>query len=302
MAGIRGENEGDETVLDHLCGYAGSRPVRVGNAAFTQTQWDTYGHVLDAALSYHEMTGALGAEEWGALRGYVETMADAWREADHGIWEVRGPKRHFVNSKVMAWVCLDRGIRLAELLADDDAPVHRWRRAADELRQQVLERGFDSRRNAFVMAYDWPVLDASLLRIPLVGFLPGDDPRVVGTIDAVRTHLAADDVLVHRYDSGEVDDGLPGKEGAFLLCSFELVSVLVLAGRTDEAAARFHRLCRRSGPLGLFSEEAAPDGTALGNYPQAFTHLALIEAAVNLDAAGSSEELHRWAAGPDGRD
>ncbi|MDG4795837.1 glycoside hydrolase family 15 protein [Micromonospora sp. WMMD1082] len=283
----------EERELPHLDGYAGSRPVRIGNEAAEQVQFDTYGHVLDAALAYHQLTGELTDEQWALLRRHVEVMAERWQEPDHGIWEVRGPRRHYVNAKVMTWVCLDRGIRLAELLDDRSAKIERWRAARDAVHAEVLDRGFDAQVGSFVMAYDSTELDASLLRIPLVGFLPGDDPRMQATIDRLREQLEIGPGLVRRYVA---DDGLPGEEGAFLLCSFELVSALVLAGRRDEARKVFDQLLGYAGPLGLYAEQLAADGTALGNYPQAFTHLALIEAALNLDGAGDREALHAWAA------
>lgn len=301
MVGIRGTRI-DERVLEHLDGYAGSRPVRIGNEAFDQVQLDTYGHVLDAALAYQELTGDLRPDQWAELRRHVDTVAGRWREPDHGIWEIRGPCRDYVNSKVMSWVCLDRGIRLAELLDDGDAPVDHWRQSRDEVHADVLDRGFDAGLGSFVQAYESTALDASLLRIPLVGFLPGDDVRVVATVERIRQRLGVGPALVKRYDTDEVNDGLSGGEGAFLLCSFELVSALALSGRRDEAERVFHWLCRHAGPLGLFAEQMAADGTALGNYPQAFTHLALIEAALNLDAAEDREALHAWAERASSRD
>lgn len=291
LTSIRGASS-QERVLPHLDGYAGARPVRIGNAAAGQVQLDTYGHVLDAALVYQQLTGELTGEQWAVLCRQVDTMADRWREPDHGVWEIRGPRRHYVNSKVLAWVCLDRGIRLAALLDDPTAPVARWRRARAEVHADVLDRGYDEDVGSFVLAYGSTALDASLLRVPLVGFLPGDDPRVVSTIDQIQRRLAVGPGLLRRYD---VDDGLPGQEGAFLLCSFELVSALVLAGRREEAGRLFTRLCRLAGPLGLYAEQLAADGTALGNYPQAFSHLALIEAAMNLDGAADRDALHAWA-------
>jgi alpha,alpha-trehalase len=300
VVGINGEHESEETELRHLAGYHDSRPVRIGNDAFSQLQLDTYGHLLDAALAYQQLTGSLQDDEWRLLRRYVDRAAERWREPDHGIWEIRGPRRHYVNSKVMAWVCLDRGTRLARLLDDRDAPVRRWEQTADEVRREVLTHGYDADRGAFVLAYGSPALDASLLRIPMVGFLPGDDPRVTSTIDRIATELTvAGTPLVYRYDHRRVDDGLSGGEAAFLLCSFELVSALVLAGRQEQARQAYDWLCERAGPLGLFAEQMDAHGRALGNYPQALTHLGLIEAAVNLDAAeaaGATEALHSWAA------
>ncbi|GIJ76132.1 Glucoamylase (glucan-1,4-alpha-glucosidase), GH15 family [Micromonospora phaseoli] len=291
LVGIHGRT-GQERELPHLAGYADSQPVRIGNEAAEQVQFDTYGHILDAALAYQQLTGELTKAQWALLRRHVDVMADRWHEPDHGIWEVRGPRQHYVNAKVMTWVCLDRGIRLAELLDDRTAEVDRWRAARDAVHAEVLERGFDPQVGSFVMTYGSTELDASLLRIPLVGFLPGDDPRMLATIDRVREELEVGPGLLRRY---RADDGLPGEEGAFLLCSFELVSALVLAGRREEARTVFDQLSRYAGPLGLYSEQLAPDGTALGNYPQAFTHLALIEAALNLDDAGDRDALHAWA-------
>ncbi len=296
MSGIGGEQDGAEQTLDHLEGYAGSRPVRVGNEAFEQVQLDTYGHVLDAAFVYEQLTGALTDDHWSVLRRLVDLAADRWREPDHGIWEVRVEKRHHTYSKMMAWVCLDRGIRLAELREGDEAPRRRWRETRDEIFEDVLERGYDRERGAFVQVYGRKALDAALLHALLFGFLPRNDERVTSTIDRIAEELGAGEALVYRYDSREVDDGLEGPEGAFLMCSFDLVSALVLAGRVEEAGQRFERLLEYAGPLGLFSEEASPEGEALGNYPQAFTHLALIQAAMNLDDAGDREALHAWAA------
>jgi alpha,alpha-trehalase len=287
MAGLRGEQSGTESELEHLDGYAGSRPVRVGNEAFEQIQYDTYGHVLDAAHVHHQLTGELSADDWPPLRRLVEVIARDWREPDHGLWEMREQKRQYTNSKVLSWVALDRGIELAQQLGDDTAPLDDWRRARDEIHADVCESGWSDEVGAFTMTYGDPALDASLLRIPVVGFLPGDDPRVVATIDRIAERLGTGPALVHRYDTDEVDDGLDGGEGSFLLSSFELVSALVLAGRVEEAQDRFEWLCSRASPLGLYSEEMAGDGAFLGNLPQAFTHLALVEAAVNL--AGADE-------------
>ncbi|MCW3816370.1 glycoside hydrolase family 15 protein [Micromonospora sp. DR5-3] len=291
LVGIRGVTTGEQ-VLPHLSGYAGSAPVRIGNGAADQVQFDTYGHVLDAALAYQQLTGELTADQWRLLRRHVDAMADRWREPDHGVWEIRGPRRHYVNGKVMTWVCLDRGIRLAELFGDRGAPVRRWQTVREALHAEVCERGYDRELGSFVMAYGSREVDAALLRIPVVGFLPGDDPRVIGTLDRIQVQLAVAPALVRRYT---VDDGLPGEEGGFLLCCFELVSALVLAGRRDEARRVFDRLRGYAGPLGLYAEQLAADGTALGNYPQAFTHLALIEAALNLDGAADRDALHSWA-------
>jgi alpha,alpha-trehalase len=294
MAGLRGEQAGEEVPLEHLAGYAGSRPVRVGNEAFEQLQVDTYGHVLDAVHTFALLTGGLDAADRPAVRDVVDACCRLWRRPDAGLWEMRGAPRHYVNSKVMAWVCLDRGVRLAEEHGLD-GDVDTWRSERAAVHAEVLERGYDREVGAFVLAYGGPELDASLLRVPLVGFLPGDDPRVVSTLDRVAERLGDGAALVHRYDTDEVDDGVAGGEGAFLMSSFELVRGLVLAGRVGEAQRRFDWLVQHVGPLGLYSEQMAPDGTALGNYPQAFTHLGLIEAALTLQDADDPGTLQAWA-------
>ncbi|OQS17135.1 hypothetical protein B0T36_00470 [Nocardia donostiensis] len=299
MAGIGGELDSKEQILNHLEGYASSSPVRIGNEAFGQVQFECYGHVLDAAYVYYQLTGTMSEETWPILCRLVETICAHWQEPDHGIWEMRGEKRHNTYSKMMAWVCVDRGVRLASELAGGaevgEAELADWRKTRDEIKRDVLAHGYDEERGAFVQEYGGKALDASLLHASLFGFLPGDDPRVVSTIDRVAEELADGDALIHRYDLGQVDDGVDGPEGAFLLCSFDLVSALVLAGRAEEAKYRFDRLLEYAGPLGLFSEEATFHGEALGNYPQAFAHLALIQAAMNLDAAGDEDALHAWA-------
>jgi alpha,alpha-trehalase len=301
-----------EEELDHLTGYAGSRPVRFGNEAHDQLQWDTYGHVLDAAAVHHRLTGSLEEKHWAVLRGLVDDACDVWRRPDHGLWEVRGQTRRHTYSALMVWVCLDRGLRLAEDLADETADVDRWRRERAQVREAVLTHGYDEEVGAFVQSFGSRMLDASLLRVPLMGFLPGDDPRVLSTLDRVVERLGVGDALLRRYDPDETDDGLDGSEGAFLLCSYDLVSALVLAGRQAEAERRFRLLTDLVGPFGLLTEEMAADGTPLGNYPQAFSHLAQVEAALNIDAArrdayrqgrtapppsgpGRGEALHAWA-------
>ncbi|GAA2856501.1 glycoside hydrolase family 15 protein [Nonomuraea rubra] len=194
-------------------------------------------------------------------------------------------------------MCFDRAVRLAELTGEDGLPLDEWRAERDAVREDLLAHGYSQDADAFVQSYGSTAADASLLRVPLVGFLDGRDPRVLGTLDHVQSRLGEGGALLHRYDPEGTADGVDGPEGAFLLCSFEMVSALVLAGRTAEARDRFETLCARAEPLGLFAEEMAPDdGSMLGNYPQAFTHLALIEAALNLDASGTTDELHDWAA------
>lgn len=294
LIGIGGELEAPERALDHLEGYACSRPVRIGNAAQGQLQLDTYGELLDAAWLYQRMTGNVGERHWALLRDLVDYAVRNWRRPDNGIWEVRGPPQHFTHSKLMSWVALDRGIRLAGELSHD-ADARHWAPVRDEIASDVLARGYDARLGAFVQAYGSKALDASALRFSHVGFLAGDDPRMLTTIDRVRERLEVDG-LVYRYRTDETDDGLAGSEGAFGICSFWLVSSLALAGRTDEAEELLGRLLGRANDLGLYAEQLTPDGQLLGNFPQAFTHLSLIQAVANCDAARcGGERLRAWA-------
>lgn len=295
MLAIDSAHELCERSLDHLEGYGCSAPVRVGNGAHDQLQLDTYGGVLGAALIYQQRTAALSRDHWALLRSLVEFTVTHWREPDNGIWEVRSERRHFTHSKVMAWVCVDRGIQLARLMEIPDAPLGQWRQVREAIRADVLEHGYDAARGAFVRSYGEIALDASALRFPLVEFIAGDDPRMTSTIDRIICELETSDGLVHRYDQQRVDDGLAGGEGAFAICSFWLVSALVRAGRQEEAERRFASLCKRASPLGLYAEELSPDGM-LGNFPQAFTHLALIQAAADLQA-GRESRLPRPAEG-----
>ncbi|WP_016908710.1 glycoside hydrolase family 15 protein [Streptomyces xiaopingdaonensis] len=299
MLDIDGSTESSEHASEHLDGYLASRPVRYGNEAFRQHQLDTYGQVLDAALVHQQVTGTEGQgldeAELGALFAVVDRVCRVRHGPDDGIWEVRNLPRNWTSSRLYAWVCLDRGIRLAELAEDGRPQIGNWRAEREALRREILTHGYDEERGAFVQSYGSRNLDASLLHVSLVGFLEGTDPRVVSTIDRIDEELGEDGWLVHRYDPQATDDGLNGPEGGFLLCSFDMVSALVLAGRRDEARRRFEALCSRRGRFGLFSEEMTAAGQMLGNYPQAFTHLGLIEAAMNLDAADDSEALHAWA-------
>lgn len=295
MLGIAGEHGIDEEELDHLEGYACSRPARIGNGAHDQLQLDTYGGVLGAALVYQQLTGSLASEYWPLLRQMAGFTCNHWQEPDNGIWEVRSERRHFTHSKVMSWMCVDRAIQVAELIGVEDAPLESWRATRDTMRAEILERGYDTERRAFVQSYGSKALDASALRFPLVGFLPADDPRMTSTIDRIIEELESEDGLVHRYRHDHVDDGLAGREGAFAICGFWLVSALVRAGRVEEAERRFAALCERASPLGLYAEELAPGGGMLGNFPQAFTHLALIQAAADLSAAADPETLRAWA-------
>ncbi len=287
MYGPAGERRLTEFELPWLDGYAGSKPVRVGNGASEQFQLDVYGEVLD--VLYQARRRGLEADDaaWALVRHLLEELESRWHEPDEGIWEVRGPRRHFTHSKVMAWVAFDRGLRLVEEF-ERKGPAARWRRARDEIQAEVLERGFDEELGSFVQSYGSKRLDASLLTIPLVGFLPPDDPRVAGTLEAVRRELLHDGFVrryLHDEDAGEVD-GLPPGEGAFFLCSFWFVDNLVLLGRMEEAVEMFERLLTLRNELGLLSEEYDPGERRLvGNFPQAFSHIGLINTAMLLEDA-----------------
>lgn len=296
MYGIRGERDLTESTLDHLSGYRNSRPVRVGNGAYTQRQHDIYGEVLDTAYlffvvwrgseKYPGHEDELRGHMWDHLRGMADRVVEEWREPDAGIWEVRGGDQHFVYSKLLCWVALHRAVRIAETF-DLDGDLETWKRTRDEIRRTVLERGYNEELGAFTQALDSDVLDASVLLMPMVHFIRGDDPRMLSTIDRIQEHLMHNG-MVYRYLTEETDDGLPGGEGAFTLCSFWMVDNLVFAGRVGEARDLFSNLIGHSNDLGLYSEEIDPrTGEFLGNFPQAFTHMALINAAVNLDKAES---------------
>ena len=285
MYGVAGERRLTELTLDWLPGYEGSRPVRVGNAASKQFQIDVYGEVLDALHQgrVHELE--VSKEAWSLQRALLRHLETAWKEPDEGIWEVRGPRRHFTHSKVMAWVAFDRGVQAVERFGRSGA-VDRWREVRAEIHAEVCERGFDEELNSFTQFYGSKRLDASLLMIPLVGFLPADDPRMVGTVAAIERDLVHDG-LVYRYapdEEGRAVDGLAPGEGAFLPCTFWLVDNLALQGRQDEAEALFRRLLDLRNDVGLLAEEWDPAARRqLGNYPQAFTHVALVNSAFNLD-------------------
>jgi GH15 family glucan-1,4-alpha-glucosidase len=289
MYGIAGERDLPERVLPWLPGYEDSAPVRVGNAAAGQFQLDVYGEVI-ATLHLAHTAGLARDEHISALLlrllGQVE---ERWREPDEGIWEVRGPRRHFVHSKVMAWVAVDRAVRLIES-GDVNAPggVARWRALREEIHREVCERGFDAERNTFTQSYGSRELDAALLLIPQCGFLPPDDKRVIGTIEAVQRELSTPGGFVLRYRTQGADtalDGLPGDEGAFLACSFWLADGLAMIGRTAEAEALFGRLLELRNDVGLLAEEWDPRRRRqIGNFPQAFSHVPLIDTALRLHA------------------
>ncbi len=272
-----------EQVLDQLEGYRGSRPVRIGNAAADQAQLDIYGALMDAVLLYNDHGTPISYDLWVDLRRMLDWVCDHWREPDQGIWEMRGPPRDFVHSKMMCWVAMDRGIRLAEKRGFPGS-VDRWRMARDTIYEEIMAKGWNPKRQAFVQAFGSEALDASALLMPLVLFMSPTDPRVLKTIAAIQKELASDH-LVLRYRLRDSPDGLKGEEGTFSLCSFWLVQALTRAGRLEEARILFERMLGYANSLGLYAEEIGRRGEALGNFPQAFTHLGLIAAAVNLDRA-----------------
>jgi GH15 family glucan-1,4-alpha-glucosidase len=293
MYGIDGRSELTEEELPHLEGYRGSRPVRVGNAAFSQLQLDIYGELMDSVYLHNKYAVPLGYDAWTHLRKLVDWVCDNWGREDEGVWEVRGGRRHFVYSKCMSWVAIDRGLRLADKRSFP-ADRAKWLAARDAVYEEVMAKGWDAKRRAFVQSYGSGALDASALLMPLVFFMAPNDPRMLATVDAIRTPLTrgglAADGLVYRYDWRAAADGLESDEGTFNMCSFWLVEALTRAGRTDprrldDARLLFEQMLGYANHLGLYAEQTGPSGEALGNFPQAFTHLALISAAFNLDRA-----------------
>ena len=291
LYGIGGQRRIPEYELDWLPGYAGSRPVRIGNAAAEQLQLDVYGEVMDAL--HQARLHDIGSDQhaWSLQQILLDFLEGAWDQPDEGIWEVRGGRRHFTHSKVLAWVAFDRGVQSVERLGLE-GPVDRWRQLRAEIHEEVCREGFSVELNSFTQSYGASELDASTLLIPLVGFLPPDDPRVIGTIDAVQRELMRDG-FVERYKTRDHNavDGLVGREGVFLPCSFWLVDALLMLGREDEARALFERLLGVSNDLGLLAEEYDPSGKRqLGNFPQAFTHVGLVNSAYNLSHHDSPHE------------
>lgn len=273
-----------EQTLDHFEGYKGSAPVRIGNDAYDQFQLDLFGEILLALDSYHRAGGHFDDMLWKLTEYLVEGAARRWQEPDSGIWEFRTEPRHFTYSRLMCWVALDRGLRLANAL---QRPIDfdRWRRTRDEIKAAVLERGWNPHKQSFTQYFGGESLDASLLFLPMVGFLPADDPRMHSTIAAIWNELGVDG-LIRRYIPQEAEDGIPGEEGTFTMCSLWLAGSLISAGRLDEAEALFTKIVEMGNHVGLYSEMLSPDtGMYLGNYPQAFTHIALIHTARNLDRA-----------------
>jgi len=286
MFGIGGEHDLSERTLAHLSGWRDSKPVRVGNDAWTQPQLDAYGELLDAAA---RLRGQLGVLE-GPIRDFLVGLADAaaarWRQPDNGIWEVRGKPRHFVHSKVMCWVALDRAVAMADWL-HAEAHIETWTAAAEEIRAAVLIHGWNEALGAFTQSFDATDIDATALLLPIVGFLPPDDPRVQSTIEVIRQRLTDSRGLLHRYHSGSGVDGLEGQEGTFLLCTFWLAQALAMAGRKDEGAEAFERAIGYINDVGLLAEQVdSATGELLGNFPQAFSHIGLVNAAWALDQLG----------------
>jgi len=289
MYGVGGEIELPEAELGHLEGHRGSRPVRVGNGAASQRQIDTYGELADAIFMVRKRSGErLNPHRWRLLRALAERAEREWRDPDEGIWEVRGAPRHFVHSKVMCWVALDRAVTVAELDGIAGAPLERWRRTRREIRDDVLARGYDPRLGAFTQSYGSGSLDASNLVLASVGFIAPTDPRFVGTVRATERELLRGG-FVDRYRVQDTDDGFAGQEeGTFSICTLWYAEALIQIGELERARAVFERVCACANDLGLLAEELTPDGEQLGNFPQAFTHIALIHCAFALAEAGTT--------------
>jgi GH15 family glucan-1,4-alpha-glucosidase len=293
LYGVAGERLLPEVEVGWLPGYEGSAPVRIGNAASQQLQLDVYGEVMDCLHQARRGGVEPDGDAWSFQLALMETLEGRWQEPDEGIWEVRGPRRHFTHSKVMAWVAADRAVKAVEQFGNE-GPVDRWRALRKAIHDEVCARGFDAARNTFTQSYGEPELDASLLLVALVGFLPATDPRVVGTVAAIEAELC-DGGFVRRYGGDSLGhvDGLPGDEGAFLPCSFWLADNLLLQGRVEEGRAMFERLTGLANDVGLLAEEYDPVRKRLvGNFPQAFTHVALVNTAHNL-GAGPRPAEHR---------
>jgi GH15 family glucan-1,4-alpha-glucosidase len=293
MYGLDGRHELAEETLDHLDGYRGSKPVRIGNGAYNQLQLDIYGELMDAAYLYDKYGTRVAHDGWMWLRRMADWVCDNWQRRDEGIWEVRGPQQHFVYSKLMCWVALDRAIRLSDKRSLPADRV-RWPAVRDQIYEEIFDKGWNAGRGAFVQYYGSDSLDAANMIMPLVFFLSPNDPRMLSTIDATLqpAHQGGltENNLVYRYNVYETDDGLEGEEGSFNMCTFWLVEALARAGRRDPERLRrarlmFEEMLGYANHLGLYAEQTGPQGEALGNFPQAFTHLSLISAAFNLDRA-----------------
>jgi GH15 family glucan-1,4-alpha-glucosidase len=283
MYRIDGSSDLKEEILDHWRGYRGSAPARIGNGAAEQLQLDIYGEAMDSIFTAAQAGLALPYQGWNAISGVLNWLADNWDQPEEGIWETRGGRQPFTYGRVMCWVAFDRGIRMA-IEHGRPAPLERWTAERDRIYRQVMERGFHASRQAFVQHYDTDVLDSALLRMPSVGFIDGRDPLWQTTLAAMDGELVTDS-LVYRYDPEASPDGLRGSEGTFSLCTFAYVDALTRAGRLDAARTAFEKMLTYGNHVGLYSEEIALTGEQIGNFPQAFTHLALIDAAITLDAA-----------------
>jgi GH15 family glucan-1,4-alpha-glucosidase len=281
MYGIDGRSELPEEVLGHLEGYRGSRPVRVGNRAATQLQLDIYGELIDSVYLYNKYGTPIYHDAWQDLCRIVEWISEHWDEADEGIWETRAGRHRFTFSRLMSWVAVERAIRIARQRGLP-ANLVDWATARDAIYRQIMERGLNREREAFVQHYDTDVLDASILLMPLVKFIAPTDPRWLSTLDAISRELVSDS-LVYRYNTKASPDGLRGEEGTFSMCTFWYVEALARAGRLDQARVVFEKMLTYANHLGLYAEQIGRTGEQLGNFPQAFTHLALISAATNLD-------------------
>jgi GH15 family glucan-1,4-alpha-glucosidase len=280
MYGIDGRRDLTESTLDHITGYAGARPVRIGNGAYDQRQNDVFGAVLDSILLHTQRSERLPRRLWPIVQSQAECATKVWGEPDQGIWEARGAPQHYVSSKLMGWVALDRASQLAEIRGDPEQAAT-WRATAEEIRADILDHGV-SERGVLRQHYETDSLDASVLLAAIFGFLPGDDDRLRATVKAIAEELT-ENGFVLRYRTEETDDGLSGKEGTFLICSFWLVSALAIVGELQRARDLMEKLLRIASPLGLYAEEFDADtGRHLGNFPQAFSHLALMEAAARI--------------------
>jgi GH15 family glucan-1,4-alpha-glucosidase len=282
MYRIDGSPDLQEEVLDHLSGYRDSRPVHIGNGASDQLQLDIYGEAMDSVYMGSRRGLSIGHEGWSDVCGILDWLSENWDQAEEGIWETRGGRKHFTYGRLMSWVAMDRGLRMAQQLGRP-ANVSRWTEERDRIYRQIMDRGWSKERAAFVQHYDSQVLDASNLLMPLVGFIAPRDPMWLSTLDAMDGELVSDS-LVYRYDPSASPDGLRGSEGTFSICTFWYVDALTRSGRVEEARLTFEKMLTYANHLGLFAEEIGPTGEQLGNFPQAFTHLSLINAAINLDA------------------
>ena len=291
MYRVDGSADLTEELLPHWEGYRGSAPVRIGNGAAGQLQLDIYGEALDSVYFADQRGLRVGIEGWRSIQELLRWLGDHWDQPEEGIWETRAGRKNFTYGRLMTWVAFDRGIRIANA-GSRPGPVDTWREHRDGIYHQITQRGWSEERGAFVQQYDDSVLDAALLRMPAVGFLPGTDPMWLSTLDAMDRELVTDS-LVYRYDPAASPDGLAGSEGTFSLCSFLYVNALARAGRIDAARLTFEKMLTFANHVGLYSEEIADNGEQLGNFPQAFTHLALIDAALVLDARLDEAALRR---------